>query len=155
MCNSLCYGYRKVHVQDGAKTRPRLELNPPADAIVRRIFDRALEGQSVLDITRMLNSDGIPTTNGKQWLKTTVHRLLTNEAYTGTFVWDLNAKDGGPPIRVEHAFPAIVNRREFERVGTMMQSRAPNRADPRRIARPLPALRPGQLRVVRQGANRG
>ena len=101
---------------------------------MRRIFDRALEGQSVLDITHTLNSDGIPTTNGKPWLKTTVHRLLTNEAYIGTFVWGLNAKDGGPPIRVEHAFPAIVNRREFERVGTMMQSRAPNRANPRHIA---------------------
>ena len=128
------YGYRKVHVPDGAKTRPRLELNPPADAVVRRIFDRALDGQSVLDITRALNTDGVPTTNGKPWLKTTVHRLLTNEAYTGTLVWGLNSTDGEPPVRVDDAFPAIVNRREFERVGTLMQSRAPSRVNPRRIA---------------------
>ncbi|MCY3569170.1 MAG: recombinase family protein, partial [Chloroflexi bacterium] len=33
------YGYRRVHVQDGPKKRPRLELNPPADAVARRIFD--------------------------------------------------------------------------------------------------------------------
>ena len=31
------YGYQKVYVQDGAKKRPRLELNPPADAVARRI----------------------------------------------------------------------------------------------------------------------
>ncbi|MCY4449958.1 MAG: recombinase family protein, partial [Chloroflexi bacterium] len=28
------YGYRKVHVQDGVKKRPKLELKPPADAVV-------------------------------------------------------------------------------------------------------------------------
>ncbi len=128
------YGYRKVHVPDGAKTRPRLELNSPADAVMRRIFDDALSGKSVLDITRALNADGIPTTNGKPWLKTTVHRLLTNEAYTGTLVWGLNAKDGAPPVRVEDAFPAIVSRPEFERVGQLMQARRPERAHPRRIA---------------------
>ncbi len=128
------YGYRKAHVPDGPKTRPRLELNPPADAVVRSIFDRALAGQSVLDITRALNADGIPTTNGKPWLKTTVHRLLTNVAYTGTLVWGLNAKDGEPPVRIEQAFPVIVNQREFERVGQLMQSRAPKRVNPRRIA---------------------
>ena len=128
------YGYRKKHVPDGGKTRPRLELDPPKDALVRRIFDAALSGQSVLDITRSLNDDGIPTTNGKPWLKTTVHRLLTNEAYTGTLVWGLNAKDGAPPVRVEGAFPAIVSRPEFERLGRLMESRRPERAHPKRIA---------------------
>ncbi len=128
------YGYKKVHVPDGGKTRPRLQLDPPKDALVRRIFDAAISGQSVLDITRSLNDDGIPTTNGKPWLKTTVHRLLSNEAYTGTLVWGLNAKDGAPPVRVEDAFPAIVSRTEYERVGRMMESRRPARAHPRRIA---------------------
>ena len=134
VATSAPYGYKKVHVADGPKTRPRLEPNPPADAVVRRIFDRALAGQSVLDITRALNADGIHTTNGKPWLKTTVHRLLTNEAYTGTLVWGLNAKDGASPVRVEDAFPAIVNRHEFERVGKLMQSRAPSRVNPRRVS---------------------
>ena len=32
------YGYRKVYVQDGAKKRPALKLDPPADAVVKRIF---------------------------------------------------------------------------------------------------------------------
>ena len=128
------YGYRKVHVQDGAKKRPRLELNSPVDAVVRRIFDMALGGQSVLDITRTLNSEGIPTTKGKPWLKTTVHRLLTNEAYSGTLVWGHNAKDGTPPVRVEDAFPAIISGDEYLRVRNLLRSRAPSVAHPRRVA---------------------
>ena len=128
------YGYKRVHVQDGAKTRPTLELNPPADAVVRRIFDMALQGKSNLDITRTLNDEGIPTSNGKRWLKTTVHFTLTNEAYAGTVVWGTNSKDGKPPVRVEDAHPAIVSKREFQRVARMMQSRAPNKANPRRVS---------------------
>ena len=63
------YGYKRVHVQDGAAKRPKLELNPPADAVVRRVFDMVLQGKSILDVTKTLNAEGIPTTNGKKWLK--------------------------------------------------------------------------------------
>ncbi len=72
--------YKRVHVQDGPKKRPKLELDPPADAMVRRIFDMALQGKSILDIAKTLNSEGVPTVNGKKWLKTTVHTMLDNEA---------------------------------------------------------------------------
>ena len=80
------FGYKKVSVQDGAKRRPKLELDSPADAVVRRIFQMALQGKSTLDITKTLNVEGIPTSTGKHWLKSTVHRILSNEAYTGTLV---------------------------------------------------------------------
>ena len=130
------YGYKRVHVQDGAKTRPKLELNPPADAVARRIFDMALQGKSTLDIAKTLNAEGIPTSNGKKWLKTTVHFVLTNEAYAGTVVWGANAKDGQPPVRVEDAHPGIVSKQEFRRIARMMQSRAPKKVNPRRISSP-------------------
>ena len=130
------YGYRRVYVQDGAKKRPKLELNPPADAVVRRIFDMVLEGKSILDVTRTLNSEGIPTTNGRKWVKTTIHTMLGNEAYTGTLVWGINAKDGQPPVRVEGAHPAIVSKREFGRVKNLLCSRAPKRVHPRRASSP-------------------
>ena len=81
------YGYKRVYVQDGEKKRPKLELNPPADAVVRRIFDMVLRGKSILDVTRTLNAEGIPTTNGKRWLKTTIHTMRDNETYMGTLVW--------------------------------------------------------------------
>ena len=130
------YGYRRVHVQDGAAKRPKLELNPPADAVVRRLFDMVLQGKSILDVTKTLNAEGIPTTNGKKWLKTTIHTMLSNEAYTGALVWGANAKDGAPPVRVEDAHPAIISKRDFQRARRLLGSRAPKKVNPRRASSP-------------------
>ena len=133
---SAPYGFRRVYVQDGAKKRPRLELNPPHDAVVRRIFDLTLQGKTSLDILKALNTEGIPSPNGKQWRKTTVHKILANEAYTGTLVWGLRAQDGQEPVRVENAFPAIVSPQEFQRVRKLLEARAPSVTHPRRAASP-------------------
>ena len=130
------YGYRRVYVQDGAKKRPRLELNPPHDAVVRRIFDLTLQGRTTLDIIKTLNTEGIPSSHGKRWTKTVIHKILINEAYTGTLVWGTNAKDGQDPVRVEDAFPAIVSHEEFQRVRKLLASRAPAVTHPRRAASP-------------------
>ena len=130
------YGYKRVYVQDGVKKRPKLELDPPADAVVRRIFDMVLHGKSILDVTKTLNAEGIPTTNGKKWLKTTIHTMLDNEAYTGTLVWGAKARDGAPPVRVEDAHPAIVSKRDFQRARKLLASRAPKKMNPRRASSP-------------------
>ena len=130
------YGYRKVPVQDGAKKRPKLELDPPADGVVRRIFQMALLGTSTLDITKTLNREGIASPQGSRWTKTTIHRILTNETYTGTLVWGSRAKDNVPPVRVDNAFPAIISRDEFERVSAILGSKAPAKIHPRRAASP-------------------
>ena len=130
------YGYRKVYVQDGAKKRPKLELNPPADAVVRRIFDMALQGKSTLDITKTLNAEGIASRRGKRWLKSAVHTVLDNETYTGAVVWGVTAKDGAPPVRVEDAHPAIISKSEFRRVRKLLGSRAPKKVHPRRSSSP-------------------
>ncbi len=130
------HGYRKVAVEDGASKRQKLELNPPADAVMRRIFEMALKGESVLDIARTLNAEGIPSARGKRWNKTTIHAMLANEAYTGTLVWGATAKDGLGAVRVENAFPAIVSREEFQQVGQMLQAKAPAQVHPRRASSP-------------------
>ena len=130
------YGYKRVYVQDGIKKRPKLELNPPVDAVVRRIFDMVLQGKSILDVTKTLNAEGIPTTNGKKWLKTTIHTMLDHEAYTGTLVWGAKAKDGAPPVRVEDAHPAIVSQQDFQQARKLLASRAPNKMNPRRASSP-------------------
>ena len=145
------YGYRRVYVQDGAKKRPKLELNSPADSVVRRVFDMVLQGRSILDVTKTLNAEGISTTNGKKWQKTTIHAILGNEAYTGTLVWGTNAKDGADPVRVEDAFPAIVSKQEFQRAKNLLVSRAPKAVHPRRASSPY--LLSGILRCNICGKN--
>ena len=128
------YGYNRVMVQDGAKKRPRLEVNDTEAALVRRMFLMADSGKTLLDITKSLNREGIASPNGKSWRKTTVYKLLTNEVYTGTMVWGANSKDKAPPVRVENAFPALVSQDQFERVASLLESRAPVHSHPRRSA---------------------
>ena len=70
-------------------------------AIVKRMFDMAEAGDGTLEIIRTLNNEGIASPRGKLWARTSVHNILTNEAYTGTLVWGAKAKDGAPPVRVE------------------------------------------------------
>ena len=127
------YGYNRVMVQDGPKKRPTLEPDPDASRIVKRIFDMAEAGSGMLVITNTLNDEGITSPRGRLWGKTSVHGMLTNEAYTGTLVWGANAKDKADPVRVEKAFPAIVSKAQFGRVSKLMRARAPKRAHPRRV----------------------
>ena len=127
------YGYNRLMVQDGAKKRPTLEPDPDASRVVKRIFDMAEAGTGMLHIARALNAEGVASPKGKQWLKSTIHTMLSNEAYTGAVVWGVNAKDGAPPVRVEKAFPALVSKRKFRQVARLLQSRAPKIAHPRKV----------------------
>ena len=127
------YGYNRVMAQDGAKRRPTLAPDQDASRVVRRIFDLAEAGKGMTDITNTLNSEGIASPRGKLCGKTSVHGILTKEAYTGTLVWGTKAKDKAEPVRVEKAFPAIVTKAQFGRVNKLMRSRAPRRSHPRRV----------------------
>ena len=127
------YGYQKVHIQNGAKKRPRLEPDRDTAPVVERIFALATSGKGITEIARTLNDDSIANPTGRPWSKNGVHILLTNEVYTGTLLWGLNARDGAPPVRVEDAFPAIVSKELFSRAQSLMRSRAPRRAHPRRV----------------------
>ena len=127
------YGFSKRMVQDGAKKRPTLEPDPDTSPIVKRIFDMSEAGSGMVDITRALNDDGIASPGGKLWGKTSVHKVLTNVAYTGTLLWGANAKDKAEPVIVEKAFPAIVSKTQFQRVGRQLRRRAPKITHPRRV----------------------
>ena len=127
------YGYKRVKVLDGTKERPTLEPDEDAALVVKRIFDLAESRKGMLKIVRILNDEGIASPRGKLWNKPTVHNILRNEAYLGTLVWGNNAKDNADPVRVEKAFPATVTKAQFDRVNTIMRSRAPKVSHPRRV----------------------
>ena len=122
MSSHVPFGYKRVSVQDGRKKRSKLETDAATAPVVKRIFDIAEAGRTTLDIAGILNEEGIASSRGKPWSKTRVHSILTNEVYTGTLLWGVNAKIKADPVRVEKAFPAIVSKAQFRRVRKQVTS---------------------------------
>ena len=86
------YGFRKVKVQDGNKQRTKLEPEPKQVSILMAAFNDVLNGKGLTEIARELNNKGISGPTGKGWGRTGLYAILTNEIYTGVFVWGRNSK---------------------------------------------------------------
>jgi len=133
------YGFRKVPVKDGVKTRYKLEPDPEDSMpviVVRRIFEMATKRIGCKQIAMTLNREGFFTGTGQRWGKTTVHKILNNEAYCGTLVFGGRPghpaiHSGEPPVRVENAWPAIIDKETFWQVQTKMATNAPRAVHPR------------------------
>lgn len=130
------YGYRRVKVEDGSVQRVKLEPDPVTAPIVERIFKESLSGKGLIEITRGLNHDGLTTRKNNKWSKTTVHKILKNEVHVGVLIWGQQRTNGNtrnhlPHIRVEGAWPAIVDQETFEKVQAQLGTRAPKITHPR------------------------
>lgn len=127
------YGYRKVKVPDGSRERPKLEIEPYQAPIVQRIFKEVTEGRGLVEVAKALNREGIISPRGNSWGKTTIHKILTNEAYIGTLVWGRSSVRNLPPIRSEEAWAAIVSRDIFNHVQALLKERAFITTHPKRV----------------------
>ena len=136
MGNYAPHGYKRVHVDDGGKKRPKLALNEATAPTARHIFDLALRGKTILEITKELNAEGSKAPRGGKWSKTSIQKILVNEAYAGTLVWGANTRDGLPPVRIDNAIPAIISKEEFARVKKLLASRSSEFMHPWRVVSP-------------------
>ena len=115
-------GYRR-----GADGEP--EIVPEEAAVVKRIFHRYLAGDSVAQIIKDLEADGIPAARGgEKWSPATVRNMLRNEKYIGdallqkTYVADVltkqSKKNNGelPQYYITNNHPAIIDRDIFQKV---------------------------------------
>ena len=125
------YGYIIVKTKDGGAVRSTLSIDETASVIVKRIFSDSLEGQGLKEIAKSLNREGFTTVNGKKWATTGIQAILKNEVYTGTLVW--GKRSATEVIRVENAWPAIIDRETFHRVQALLKSRSPKIIHPRRV----------------------
>ena len=53
------FGYKRVKVNDGAKGRPSLKIDPAIAPIVREVFESSLRRNGPKEICRNLNDRGI------------------------------------------------------------------------------------------------
>ena len=138
------YGYRKSETD-----KHQLEVDEYASQIVKRIFREFLSGKSMYKIAEALNLEGIETSgvyiatrenNENQlakyrekkslWSNVAVERILENEQYTGTMVYNRfkseNVGDKHAKAlpeeewkRVENSHIAIISKEDFEKVVAM------------------------------------
>lgn len=135
-----CYGYKKSE-----EDHHKLVIDPETAPVVRDIFNRFISGESVLSITRHLNSLGIPNPstyksmnhsnykpqgNSSLWVDSTVRRILSNEMYLGNMVQGKNEKisykikqnrsiDKDKWIVVENTHQPIIDRDTFYKVQSL------------------------------------
>jgi len=134
--SKLCiYGYRKG--KDG-----RLEIDEETAPVVRMIFSLSHEGNTAMDIIRILHDNGIPTPGEHKlakgitahnvaqshgiWQRSTVLRILENEEYAGTYVvgkWEVKEvggracpKDESEWIKIPNHHPAIIDKTFYDEV---------------------------------------
>ncbi|MCI5650440.1 MAG: recombinase family protein [Fusicatenibacter sp.] len=140
------YGYVKSQ-----KTRPHLEIDPPAARVVKRIYTMYLSGCGCTAISRSLNEEKIPSPAkykkeflntgyawnvGKGvWTPSAVRAILKNPVYTGAIVlrktdkpsYKLPYRKEIPPEKQElipNAHDAIISKEDF---GQAQQIRRRNR----------------------------
>lgn len=137
----VAYGYR-YHGKAYSK-KGELVIHDQEAEIVRRIFDLADAGWTLLQIARALNNDGVPCARrAKQWSKPVVRGILRNSVYRGEATYNKRRaaepiKRRTPPkpgkskttsqrLRAESEWirvpvPAIIRREQFERVQQRME----------------------------------
>jgi site-specific DNA recombinase len=128
------YGYQKIKVNDACKERFKLEPVSPYSSIIKMIYSEYVRGTGVKSIVKTLNGEGIPSPHKKEWNKAQVHNILHNESYTGTLVWCKTSMRKLAPIRVENAWPALVDKTIFDTVQRMLAERSPKIMNPRRVS---------------------
>ena len=93
MVQRRCYGY-------GTDPDSELVINPDEAAVVRRIFERYLSGDSLGKIAAGLEEQGIPSPTGKStWSREALNKLLSNEKYTGRVLLQKTIRVGGTKIK--------------------------------------------------------
>mgnify|MGYP001004890801 FL=1 len=90
--------------------------------VVREIFEMYANGTTVADIIKYLNDKQIKTSHDSEFNKNSLHRMLRNKRYIGTYIYRDQETPGG--------MPRIIDDELFERVQRILDrnKKAPARA---------------------------
>ena len=113
------FGYKLV---DG-----RLTPDEPNARAVRQLFRMHREGVGYTKMLDFLHAGGFKTGRGNRFSKNSLYDILTNEKYTGTYIYNRasaadkdgrrnnhKSKDDADIIRIPGAFPAIITPEEWQ-----------------------------------------
>ena len=94
----------------------RYAIHPEEAAIVRRIFDLYCSGYSAARISKIMNDQGVRSSRGCRFRPESLLRIVSNERYTGVYIWG--------DIRVPDGMPSIIERSVFEEAQRMKRKTA-------------------------------
>ena len=99
----------------------RFQIDPEGAAIVRQIFEMYASGTTVVEINKNLNDKKVKTSKGGAFNKNSLHRMLRNKRYIGTYIYKDTEMPGG--------MPRIIDDELFDRVQQILDR---NKAAPAR-----------------------
>jgi site-specific DNA recombinase len=111
------YGYRLENKE--------LVIDEKEAEVVKRVYDLFLEkGLGFYSIAKILNEEGIPSKQNKEWSIRSIKLMLMNPAYKGTLVWNRrdsskkkrSLKDDEEWIVVEDCLPVIIDKSTWDSV---------------------------------------
>ena len=100
----------------------RYQISEPEAEIVREIFRRVKDREPFADIISDLNNRGFTTKTGKPWNRSSFNQILSNERYTGVYIY----RD----IRTPGGIPRIVPQELFDTVQCILHLKPNARRDP-------------------------
>ncbi|ADO83422.1 recombinase family protein [Ilyobacter polytropus] len=111
-------------------------INPNEAEAVKLIFEKYLQGHTVMSIVNELNDRGYRTKKGVLFGTNSIRSIIKNEKYCGTFVFNKSAskdafgrrngsktKDDKDIIRIKGGVPAIVTEDDYNRAQSLMESK--------------------------------
>lgn len=123
----VLFGYRRIRDPHTGALLGQ-EIDPVLGPVVREIFDRVANGDSVRSVQNDLTRRGVPASSVKHrpgevkpWPRTSLGNILRNRSYLGQ-------RTHHGRVVMEGAWPALVDARTFERVQAIL-------ADPTRRTR--------------------
>ena len=85
----------------------KFAINKQEAPIVKRIFEMYLAGNKMIEIISFLNSNGLKTSKGNSYNKSSINRILSNRKYTGIYIYkDIEIPGGVPRIISDKIFNA-------------------------------------------------
>lgn len=102
LCNGqIPFGYKRG--DDG-----RFAVEEAEASIVQEIYRRIRDGARICDIIHDLNARGIRNKRGNPWSRSSFNKLLTNERYTGVYIYGNTRIPGGMPKIIDQSlFDAV------------------------------------------------
>ena len=116
------FGYKAQKFKFGKYTRTKFAIDKNEAELVKKVFEMAGMGLSLVATAQELNHKGYRARGGRKFTKTIVSRILKNEKYTGTlYVGD---------TKYENFHEPIISQAEFEKVREAIKKRTPDKETP-------------------------